>query len=217
MRDSQSTPSSNLPNAEQRRSLPVGLLAGLAAVALVSGGSVAWWTLSNSAPTQSGTTAVSPAVQPEISPSVIAPAGQTVQVYWLKSTDNKIELAPSPVTITMDEPSDLFILQGALARILQQPSDASLSSAIPAGTQIRNLAVKEDGIHIDLSSEFTTGGGSTSMMGRLGQVVYTATTIDPKAQVWISIEGEPLDVLGGEGLMVDQPMTRDRFENDFQL
>jgi spore germination protein GerM len=49
----------------------------------------------------------------------------------------------------------------------------------------------------------------------VGQVLYTATSIDPNAKVWLSVGGKPLDTLGGEGLLLEQPMTRDRFKQDF--
>ena len=79
------------------------------------------------------------------------------------------------------------------------------------------MSVQQDGIHINLSQAFTTGGGSASMTGRVAQVLYTATSLKPNAKVWISVEGKPLDTLGGEGLELDQPLTRQNFKQNFTL
>ena len=46
------------------------------------------------------------------------------------------------------------------------------------------------------------------MMGRVAQVVYTATGFDEVDAVRFFVEGVPLDVLGGEGLIIDEPQTR---------
>ena len=108
-------------------------------------------------------------------------------------------------------------MNGAIETLLNGSPDQTLTTTIPQGTQLRSLTVKPDGIHIDLSAAFTTGGGSASMMGRLGQVLYTATSIDPSAPVFLSVGGQPLETLGGEGLMLDQPMTRQVFEKEFTL
>jgi len=50
------------------------------------------------------------------------------------------------------------------------------------------------------------------MSSRVAQVLYTATSLQPNAKVWIDIEGKPLEVLGGEGLLLEQPLTRESFE-----
>ena len=55
------------------------------------------------------------------------------------------------------------------------------------------------------------------MIGRLTQVVYTATSLDTEQSVWLSVDGEPLELLGGEGLEISQPMTREIVDTEFPL
>ncbi|NJO41530.1 MAG: spore germination protein [Cyanobacteria bacterium CRU_2_1] len=195
-----------------------GIVAGISTIALIAGGGTAWWTqhhmASKSVP--SVPSKVPDAPQPSSSPVSQAPTEQTVQVYWLKSVDDRIEPTASPVTIAATDQPDI-VLKAAFEEMLQGSSDPALTSVIPDGTKIRSVEVKSDGIYVDLSQEFTSGGGSMSMMGRVAQVIYTATTLDPEAQVWLSVEGKPLNVLGGEGLMLDQPMTRESFKQNFAL
>lgn len=189
-----------------------GVIAALSAVVLAAGGVTTWLTLKQApspvtpAPTQS-------TIQPN---QAQIPVEQTVQVYLVKDTGTRLELVPTPVSVVAsNQPAE--VLKAAFAKLLEQHSTGAATSTIPENTQVRSLEVRSDGVHVDLSQEFTTGGGSAAMMGRLGQVVYTATTLDPTAKVWISIEGKPLEVLGGEGLMVDQPMTRNSFDENFSL
>jgi spore germination protein GerM len=72
---------------------------------------------------------------------------------------------------------------------------------------------------VDLSREFSQGGGSASMIDRVAQVLYTVTSLDPTAKVYLSIEGQLLDEnhpLGGEGVILQQPLTRQQFAVDFK-
>ncbi len=91
------------------------------------------------------------------------------------------------------------------------------STTIPKGTKLLGIKVKNNEVHVNLSEEFTSGGGSTSMMGRVGQVVYTATTLNPQAKVYIDVNSKQLDVLGGEGVELDQPLTRESFKQKYPL
>ncbi len=142
--------------------------------------------------------------------------GQTVQVYWVKEASGKFEGVPTKVAVKQADKPDAT-LQAAFNSLLAGPKDASVSSEIPQGTKLRSLSVKNDGVYVDLSAEFTSGGGSNSMTGRLGQVIYTATSLKPNTKVWISVEGKPLELLGGEGLEVAQPSTRQSFDKNFPL
>lgn len=141
---------------------------------------------------------------------------QTVQVYWVKDASGKFEGVPTKVAVKQADKPDAA-LQAAFNSLLAGPKDGTVSSEIPNGTKLRGLSVKNDGVYVDLSSEFTSGGGSNSMTGRLGQVIYTATSLQPNTKVWISVEGKPLELLGGEGLEVAQPSTRQSFDKNFPL
>ena len=152
---------------------------------------------------------------PQPKPLQQTPA-QTVQVYWVKEASGKFEGVPTKIAVKQADKPDAT-LQAAFNSLLAGPKDASVSSEIPEGTKLRSLSVKNDGVYVDLSAEFTSGGGSNSMTGRLGQVIYTATSLQPNTKVWISVEGKPLELLGGEGLEVAQPSTRQSFDKNFPL
>lgn len=207
------------------RRLPLGLIAGFSVLILATGGGVAWWTW-KSAPSNTAkienpkvTEGQPPAIAPDSSKTAASPdaatkSEQTLQVYWLTPTDTSFKLAPQPVQIgSTTTPNDL--LTGAVQQLLSGPSDSAYSTTVPKGTKLRDLAIKPDGIHLDLSQEFTQGGGSAAMTGRLAQVLYTVTSLDPNAPVWLSVDGKLIDTLGGEGLVLEQPLTREQFQKDF--
>lgn len=216
MQDHESMRTERAPRSRSR-SLPLGLFAGVTVIALLAGGATAWITWQVFNPQPATQLPVQAPTTPQSSPSLSsqAVAEKTVQVYWLKTVENSIEPTASPVTVAAEQPEAL--LKAAFEKMLAGSDDPELTSTIPAGTKLRSVQMKEDGVHVDLSQEFTSGGGSTAMTGRLAQVIYTATTLNPEAPVWISVEGAPLDVLGGEGLIVDQPMTRETFQQNYPL
>lgn len=192
--------------------LPSGAIAAAIVAAVAAGGGAAWWGLhGTNTPTPS--TTVPNVVQQPTPPGAVQ--STTAQIYLLRDTGTNLELVPKPIEVNTKQPN--AVLEAAFQGLLTDAGDAKVSSTIPEGTKLRNLEVKEDGVHVDLSQQFTTGGGSASMSGRLAQVIYTATTLDANANVWIEVEGKPLEVLGGEGLEITQPMTRQSFQENFTL
>lgn len=191
---------------------PSGAIAAAIIAALAAGGGAAWWGFhATNQPTTS--TTVPNVVQQPTSPQVVQ--STTAQIYLLRDTGKNLELVSKPIEVNTNQPKS--VLEAAFQGLLTESEDAKVSSTIPEGTKLRSLRVQDDGIHIDLSQEFTTGGGSASMSGRLAQVIYTATTLDANANVWIEVEGKPLELLGGEGLEITQPMTRQSFQENFTL
>ena len=143
---------------------------------------------------------------------------QTVEIYWLNAEGNEIELVASAARREgKNASSPEAMLENAMQQLLAGPESDRHATTIPEGTQLRSVALKSDGVHVNLSEEFTFGGGTASMTGRVAQILYTATSLNPNGKVWLEIEGEPIEVLGGEGLLLDQPLTRQGFAADFDL
>ncbi|HEY9907532.1 MAG TPA: GerMN domain-containing protein [Thermosynechococcaceae cyanobacterium] len=216
------------------RSLPLMIAAGVSIFALATGGAVAWWnwTAARNSSIPTPTVTIAPASplppvvsQPSTQPSIPASPKEretrraatekSPQVYWLKNSGSQIQLVSSPAEL--NSTNSIAPLKSALSQLLAGPKTAAVSTTIPSATRLRSVAVQEDGIHVDLSQGFRTGGGTASMTGRVAQVLYTATSLDPDAPVWLSVEGKPIDSIGGEGLMLEQPLTRKRFKQDFSL
>lgn len=199
---------------QKQQRVSVGAIAAIAAVAVAAGGGAAWWrwhSTQNLNPPP-GNTTIERNTPP---PTATTPTEQKVEVYWLKDTGTNQQLVPTAIATTANQPST--VLESAFNSLLAGPQDKSVSTTIPEGTKLLSLKSEPDGIHINLSQEFTSGGGSAAMTGRVAQVVYTATSLQPEARVWIEVEGEPLEVLGGEGLELQQPLTRQSFQDNFTL
>lgn len=193
-----------------------GVIAAVSAAVVAVSGGVAWFTSnSNNAPAPSNP---SQNVQKQPSQPLTQQPGneKTANIYWLKPKDKGVDLVPQPVQVAATQPDQ--VLAKALQNLLEGPTEGTGSTTIPRGTKLLGLKIENnDEIHVNLSEEFTTGGGSTSMMGRVGQLLYTATTLNPNAKVYIDINGKRLDVLGGEGVELDQPLTRENFKKYYPL
>ncbi len=87
--------------------------------------------------------------------------------------------------------------------------EEGLATTVPEGTRLLGASLEDGVLTVDLSREFGTGGGTASMLGRLNQVYYTLSQPADVRAVSLEVEGRPLRVLGGEGIIVDSVWVRD--------
>jgi spore germination protein GerM len=100
----------------------------------------------------------------------------------------------------------------ALEILLRGPQEPGIDTAIPAGTRLLGLSIDGGVAYVNLSSEFESGGGSLSMTVRLAQVVYTLTQFPTVEGVRFELDGRPVDVFSGEGIVLDHPVSRADYE-----
>jgi sporulation and spore germination protein/immunoglobulin-like protein involved in spore germination len=133
-----------------------------------------------------------------------APGVMTYQVWWHDSEGLFVGYRTEGKTPRVGT--------AALQALLEGPEsferDLGLGTSVPDGTQLLDLTIDDEIARVDLTSEFESGGGSASMQMRLAQIVYTITQFPTVKGVVFSLDGEPIDVLGGEGVIIDHPLTR---------
>jgi len=157
-------------------------------------------------PTTAPTVPTSPSPTEEPSEGTV-----TVLVYFLSGE----KLATAERTL----PATKAVGKAAMNALCGGPNDyeraAGLTSSVPKGTEVLGISVKDKVATVDLSGQYASGGGSLSMMTRIAQVVYTLTQFDTIRAVRFHLDGEPVEALGGEGIIVDTPQRRADWE-DFE-
>lgn len=127
---------------------------------------------------------------------------------------------PTLVPTIRNLPKTVAVGGAAMRELLDGPSELEtehtpmksvISTAIPEGTLFLGLDIKDGLATVDLSKEFESGGGSFSMGARLAQVVYTLTQFPTVDRVRFRLDGEPVTVFSGEGLVLDEPVSREDY------
>lgn len=100
----------------------------------------------------------------------------------------------------------------AIGELLKGPNEEESTlgffSEIPKGTRLLGVSRKDEAIRINLSNQFTSGGGSNSMQQRLKELTQTVQGVEKNKPVYVDIEGQQLEALGGEGVEVQEPINQ---------
>jgi len=138
------------------------------------------------------------------------PVERRIKVYFIGPVDGVQTLVEVERKIVGRHPD--AVLRGAVEALLSGPTaeerGKGLSTEIPAGTRLRSLVVRDGIAFIDVSAAIASGGGSTSMLARLWQIVYTGTQLPAAPLARLLIEGQERQALGGEGVIIEKPISR---------
>lgn len=127
---------------------------------------------------------------------------------------------PGLVPVLREIPATQAVATAAMQALLDGPSPAELGArpamytAVPAGTRLLGLRIEDRIAIVNLSREFESGGGSMSIFGRLAQVVYTLTQFPTVDGVSFELDGTPVTVFSGEGVILDEPVSREDYRDD---
>ena len=112
--------------------------------------------------------------------------------------------------------SDDLPLTDAIRALIAGPSEAEIRSGlvslVPGGTKLLGIVVKGSTAVIDLGEAFMYNRyGREGFSAQLKQIVFTATSFPSVQDVQILVEGKARDYLGGEGVYIGKPLSRNSF------
>lgn len=151
--------------------------------------------------------------KPDVTPTPTQGSTIVRSFFFLGSFTDNAGLVP----VLREVPKTQAVGTAALTALLAGPNAAELSArpamytAIPEGTRLLGLRIEGGIATVNLSREFESGGGSASVLGRLAQVVFALTQFPTVQGVKFELDGEPVEVFSGEGVVLSDPVARDDY------
>ena len=135
---------------------------------------------------------------------------KTVKIFILDKTG---KLRSVNRTCDMKAKNSCFAY--AINELVKAPSkwekSKGFTSEIPLGTKVLSVRESSNCIMIDLSSNCETGGGAESTYYRVKQIIKTANA-NTNLPTYLYINGKQANVIGGEGIMIKQPLSERSFD-----
>jgi len=134
-----------------------------------------------------------------------APSKTFVSIYYTNANSGAMK------KLSKELPAGEDKLKFAIKELLKGPDfkekNQGYSSEIPKGTRL--LSIKDEGslIIIDISDDFQYGGGTESQYTRLNQLIKTVVNLHLNKPVYLYLNGQKAEAIGGEGIIINQPLS----------
>lgn len=131
----------------------------------------------------------------------------TVNIFFTKISDGKdVYVAVSRKKPANYKGSDVeYAVKSLLGGVTKYEKGKGVYSEIPSNTKLLSYKETPSRININLSNDFEYGGGGDSLYKRMYQLIKTVNH-NTRKPVYLYINGKQADMIGGEGLMLKQPL-----------
>ncbi|MBD5403286.1 hypothetical protein HDR58_10900 [bacterium] len=138
-----------------------------------------------------------------------------INVYFIGKNEHNEEVYKAVKRVYNKEVDGSKIKYAVVSLILgpkPEEKQRGVYTEIPAGSELIAVTEQSDKVIVNLNSAFVTGGGTESLYKRLYQLIKTVR-LNSRLPVYLYIDGHRADVVGGEGIMLTQPLSNSSLEN----
>jgi spore germination protein GerM len=138
-----------------------------------------------------------------------------INVYFIGKNEHNEEVYKA-VKRLYNKDIDGSKIKFAVSSLIRGPKpeekQRGVYTEVPSGAEVINITEQPDKVVVNLNSAFVNGGGTESLYKRLYQLIKTAH-LNSTIPVYLYIDGQRADVVGGEGIMLSQPLSNSSLEN----
>ena len=138
-----------------------------------------------------------------------------INVYFIGKNEHNEEVYKA-VKREYSEDVDGSKIRFAINALIRGPKPderiRGVYTEVPLDAKVINITEYSDKVIVNLNSAFVTGGGTESLYKRLYQLIKTVK-LNSNLPVYLYIDGQRADVVGGEGIMLSQPLSNSSLDN----
>ena len=138
-----------------------------------------------------------------------------VNIYFIGKNEHNEEVYKA-VKRVYNKDIDGSKIRFAITSLIRGPKPEEkhrgVYTEIPTGSEVLSITELSDKVIVNLNSSFVYGGGTESLYKRLYQLIKTAK-LNSELPVYLYIDGQRADVVGGEGIMLSQPLSNSSLDN----
>ncbi len=147
-------------------------------------------------------------------------------VYLYQQPENSFAGNPAlvPLTLEVTADPDIFDDRSEFTHALGVLAEAGTAlpsgfgSSIPPDVRVMDWALENGTVRADMNDAFLDGaGGLLADTTMLNQLIYTLTWMEPDASVEFTVDGQPVEAFGSEGISLLEPVDRETFIDELHV